>query len=185
MAPPSTASAGARKLGDCAERCCLSRSFNVHHWFSRSSHSVGGAECDERQLEVSGRPWRDRERRGRRRRRDSASGHAFVRTTRTTSREAAHLSNPFTTPTARPLDAVLRTRRDLAEPPPPGPSRATRRVPVQPAPIPLHPAPPHAIPSHPEPSRAIPEPSRAISSHPEPSRRATAEPVRRSVQSVW
>ena len=83
MAPPSTASAGARKLGDSAERCCLSRSFVCHDWFSRSPHSVGGAECGERASVVWGKPCGSRERRGRRRRRDSTSPDAFVRTTRT------------------------------------------------------------------------------------------------------
>ena len=85
MAPPSTASAGARKLGGCAERCCLSRSFDVHHWFLRRRHSVGGAECRRRQLEVSGRPWRDREVPWTAPTADSTSGDGFVPTTRTTS----------------------------------------------------------------------------------------------------
>ena len=85
MAPPSTASAGARKLGSPAERCSVEPSFACHGWFARSPHSVGGAECGERASVVWGKPCGSRERRGRRRRRDSTFPDGFVPTTHTTS----------------------------------------------------------------------------------------------------
>ena len=92
MAPPSTASAGARKLGSPAERCSVEPSFACHGWFARSPHSVGGAECGERASVVWGKPCGSRERRGRRRRRDSTSPHGVVTTTHTTSLLARSLS---------------------------------------------------------------------------------------------
>ena len=54
-----------------AERAHWEPGFDSHRSVSRRPHSVDGAECGRQQAEVSGTPWRDRERRGRLRRRRS------------------------------------------------------------------------------------------------------------------